>query len=315
MTVYLDPDVAYLLGLIVGRGQITMSENETAISINFPFKKPEVEGFDQFTGFTKSVYKVRKRIENLVEGDVDVQENEEAGEVRLNLSFRRRPISLRNIQLLLQGKKSHYEFSIPDEIHNHEDLDVVGEFLKGYADTAGNIRRANRDQAGRHRVYLDVLNSNWSLPVQLCRLLQDRASVPVQNILWGHPNLRDPKAQGGSEAWSREHQLRIYAEDFQKVGFYVSHKKKVLKILSAENERNFPTRAPHFCNPAKGGKRYREGEKKKHPGENAKTLPPELKGKHYNAYWEICAAMGCLKAIKGLENLRRQGRLFFTDVE
>lgn len=315
MTVYLDPDVAYLLGLIVGRGQIAVSGNETRISINFPFKKPKVEEFDQFTGFTRSVYKVRRRIENLVEGDVEVQENEEAGEVRLNLSFRRKPVSLRNIQILLQGKKSHYEFSIPDEIHNHKDPDVIREFLKGYADAAGNIRRANRDQTGRHRVYLDVLNPNWSLPVRLCSLLQDRAHVPVQNILWGHPNLRNPQVKGGSEAWSREHQIRIYADDFRKIGFYISHKTEVLKILAAENETRFQARTSRFCNPAEGGKRYRERWKKKHPGENAKTLPPELKGKHCNTYWEICSAMGCPKAIKGLENLRRQGRFFFTDVK
>jgi len=315
MTAYLDPDVAYLLGLIVGRGQIVTSGNATTISINFPFKKPKVEGFDQFNEFTRSVHKIRRRIQNLVEGDVEVQDDEKEREVRLNISFHRRPVSLRNIQLLLQEKKSHYEFSTPTEIHEHKDPDVIREFLKGYADTAGNIRRANRDQSGRHRVYLDVLNPNWSLPVQLCSLLQDKTRVPVQHIIYGHPNLRDPQAKGGSEAWSREHQIKIFAEDFRKIGFYISHKNEVLKILATENERNFPTRASHFCNPAKGGRRYQEKGKKKHPGENAKTLPPELRGKHCNAYWEICAAMGCPKAIKGLENLKKQGRFFFGDAK
>ena len=40
--------------------------------------------------------------------------------------------------------------------------------------------------------------------------------VPVQNINYGHPNLRDPKNKIGNRAWAKEHQMKIFAEDYEK---------------------------------------------------------------------------------------------------
>lgn len=59
----------------------------------------------------------------------------------------------------------------------------VREYLRGFADVAGNVRPANRYVDGKNRVRLDILNypTNWRLPVQLCHLLQERLEVPVQH--------------------------------------------------------------------------------------------------------------------------------------
>lgn len=312
MSHYLDPDIAYLLGLLVGRGKILSAKGENIITVDFPFRNPKVEGFDQAGEFIKSIYQtVRKRIEALVEVGVDI-ETAEKGNVTLKIAFKKEPVSLRNINLLLGGRKSHYEFSVPHAILSSPDADIRREFMRGYSDTAGNIRRSNRDQSGRHRVYIDVLNPNWKLPVELCYVLQNTLSIPVQTIAWGHPNIRDPRAEGGSEAWSREHQIKVYAEDFLKVGFYISHKNRVLKILAHENKSKFGSRSSNFCDPSRGGKRYR-GTAKRHPGESADSLPDELRSKHFRSYWEICAAMGCDKALRGIEILKRQRKLFHAN--
>jgi len=144
--------------------------------------------------------------------------------------------------------------------------------------------------------------------VQLCHLLQERLNVPVSNIAWGHPNIRDPKAKGGKEAWGREHQIRIYAHEFLRIGFSVDYKNKTLKELAKENIRRFPNMRANFCNPLKKKIRTKSIS---HKGEKVKDLPKEIRGKHFNAYWEICAELGCKKAKEAIKEISKQRRMKF----
>ncbi|HID93233.1 MAG TPA: hypothetical protein EYP60_03955 [bacterium (Candidatus Stahlbacteria)] len=305
---YLDEDVAYLLGLIVGRGEIVIKNSGTIISIHFPFKAEEISGYKQFPEIIKSIHtNILRRIHNLLEVSVTIEPVESELSAYLSIHFHRNPVSLRNLRNILRNKLSYREFSVPEEIVNSENINIMREFIKGYADASGNIRESNRDQIGRHRVYLDVLNKNWWLPTQLCQLLQSKLKVPVSNILWGHPNIRDPQAKGGKEAWSREHQIRIYADRFKNIGFYVSYKNEVLKKLADENIIKFGGSPSTPCYPSK--KKIRR-ETAKHEGENADDLPPEIRGHHFNSYWEICAKFGCEKAKRRVKLLSRQKNIF-----
>ena len=159
--------------------------------------------------------------------------------------------------------------------------EIKMEFIRGFADVGGNIRPANRDEAGRHRVRLDILNypTNWEVPIQLCTLLQEHLEVPVRLITWGHPNL-------GRE-W-REHQLNVYAEDFKDVGFYFDYKQQALNELAQKNLSRFDSRVK----PCPG---VRKGRRKKpaNPLEDSDRLDPRLVGNHFNTYWQICKALGC----------------------
>lgn len=40
-----------------------------------------------------------------------------------------------------------------------------------------------------HRVYFEI-PQNWELVTDFCNLLKS-VDIPVQNIDWGHPNMRD----------------------------------------------------------------------------------------------------------------------------
>lgn len=66
------------------------------------------------------------------------------------------------------------------------------EFLRGLSDVTAYIRNSNRDQAGRHRVYIEISNKNWFLPPQICQLSQS-LNIPTQYIGYGHPNIRGGK--------------------------------------------------------------------------------------------------------------------------
>jgi len=301
---YIDSDVAYLLGLIVARGELSENRGVKRIKIEFPFRNLQVEGVKkkiyQRDKILLSIRKIHSRINELV--DVNIREEETSNSIILVIETIKNSLFWRNLKVLLNGKTTFYEFRIPSIIFELNET-IKKEFLRGFADVAGSARFANRNQQGKCRVYLDVLNPNWKLPIQLCHLLQDHLNVPVDTITWGHPNIRDPHLKeynkGREHAWAREHQIKIFADDFMKIGFYMEHKQEILEELADYNVRRF-NRAD-FCNPPKT-KRER---KPRHPGENSDRLPQELRGKHYDAYWEICVDLGCRRYIRNMEKQTR----------
>ena len=128
-------------------------------------------------------------------------------------------------------------------------------------------------------------------------MLQQDLNVPVQNLQWGHPNVREPnvtKSKGTS--WAKEHQLKIFAEAFGRIGFYVPYKQRILEEFIIEDAKLGGT-IPPKCNPNPKVREIRKI-KPKHPGEKDKHLPHGLRGKHFNAYWQICLAMGCQQCVQ-----------------
>jgi len=292
MSEYLDSDIAYLLGLIIGRGEIIQNSDIFKIVIHFPFKT-QLEGMDQFSEYVKSLTKsINPRIESLTGKFPTIKSNQQDRDVQIEIEVTRSNIFTRIITASLNNKFHYSEFRVPQGIKDSEDLEVIKEFVRGFADTSGNIRRSNRDQNGFHRVYLDVLNRNWYLPVDICNLLQDKVKIPVSNIIWGHPDLRNDSA-------FREHQIRVYAHDFVKIGFYVEHKGKILKELAEENQdliKSGKKDPSYFC---PGCKRIRN--KDINPLEKDNRLPKSIRGKHFDSYWQICAEFGCRYAAECVE--------------
>ena len=58
-----------------------------------------------------------------------------------------------------------------------------------------------------------------------------------------------------------------------------------------EADRKVGGKAPSKCNPNPEIRRITR--KPKHPGEKSKDLLPANLRKHFNAYWQICLALGC----------------------
>lgn len=286
MYYYLDEDLAYLLGMIVARGEITTGENVNRISVRFISKQLIAKGvkvnFDVKKEIMLGLEKIRERLVELTSADIRTIQGHNY--IDLVIRFTRNNVIWRNINAILENRTSYATLKVPS-IFFHPDTPyaIKREFVKGYADVAGNLRPANRDQTGRHRVRLDCLNrvGNWEVPVSLCLLLQDHLQVPVPNIIYGHPNLnRD----------FREHQLNIYAEEFLQVGFYFDYKQQVLEELANINLRKFQNRIPGCP-----GERSLREHKPVSKEENSDKLDSRLRGNHYDAYWQICRALGCYK--------------------
>lgn len=295
MNFFLDPDMAYLLGLIVGRGTIREVSGKRQLIVEYPFKNLIAKGINKsFQAKDKillSLDETINRLGELIEITPKKISNENSASIIIESN--RYGILWRNIDHLLSNKRSFREMEIPDVLFETSE-DIKKEFIRGIADVTGSIGTSCRDQAGRHRVYISILNDNWKLPMQICSLLQSQPlCIPVNTIDWGHPNTRNGHLRdynkGAKQVWAREHQLKVYAEYFEKIGFRIIHKNEILKELAEENRKNFPERKPSLCNPSK--KRIKQ--RAPHPEEISEKLPLELRGKHCDAYWQICLELGC----------------------
>lgn len=300
MSLFLDPDMAYLLGLIVGRGTIREISGKRQLIIEYPFRNLVAKGitksFDAKDKILLSLDETINRLGELME--IMPRKVSSENSVSIVVESNKYGILWRNIDRLLLNKTSFREMEVPEILFTSSE-DIKKEFLRGVADVTGSIGTGGRDQVGRHRVYISVLNDNWKLPIQICRLLQeDPLNIPVNTIDWGHPNIRNGNLKdydrGATQVWAREHQLKVYAEYFEKVGFRIIHKNEILKELADENRKNFPKRKTKKCNPLT--KKLKD--RKTHPEESSNKLPPELKGKHCDTYWQVCLELGCKQGKK-----------------
>jgi hypothetical protein len=293
---YLDPDVAYLLGLITARGQFYVEGDIRRLIINFPYRlftarPPEGSNlhFDIPKEMQVCLNDVRNRINELLEVNVSIASSK--SNTQLLAVFTKNTMSWRNLTRLLQHRGSYREFEVPAIIYETPH-DIQLEYMRGFADASATPSHSDYEQYGGsspkfHRIVLQVNHENWLLPIQICRLLQVHLKVPVQHILWGHPNLRDSGNKG--KQWAKEHRIRVFAEGFLPVGFHFPFKRQILEAM-AEINRTQSHGPIHECNPLA---QHRIKRKARHKGEKSKSLPETLRGKHFNAYFQICQALGC----------------------
>ncbi|PKA82456.1 hypothetical protein ATE92_0585 [Ulvibacter sp. MAR_2010_11] len=287
---FLTPDISYLLGLITGRGEIQYNVDIKRIVIDFEYKTQKVIAgslsLDQKLHIQTSLDSVVIRLQNM---GINVQKDVSDKKISLALKWEKEDISWLFIKFLINGTRfSYHNFQIPEPIFDTSDTNKK-EFLRGLSDVTAYVRDSNKDQRGKHRVYIEISNKNWYIPPQLCQLFQS-LNIAVQYIGYGHPNLRSSKSKSTTTSWAKEHQMKIFAEDFEKVGFYISHKNEVLQELSVYNKKNF-TNSQKLCD----GTSQRKASKRIHPHETHEKLPQELQGKHFNGFKEICKCLYCYK--------------------
>lgn len=281
---FLIPDISYLLGLITGKGEIQHSPDIKKIIIDFEFKSLESKAvtkiFNQKLHIQTSLDPVVSRLQNM---GINVRKIAIEKKISLVLVWQHEDIAWLFVKYLINGTRfSYHDFLIPDPIFKSSDANKK-EFLRGLSDVTAYVRLSNRDMQKRNRVYIEISNKNWYIPTQICELLQS-LGVATQYIGYGHPNIRG----GKNTSWAKEHQIKIYAEDFEKIGFYISHKDEALKELADYNKNNFQ-RQQKLCD----GITARTNTKTPHKQESHIKIPEVIRGKHFNSYKELCKYLGC----------------------
>lgn len=235
---YIDADVAYLLGLITARGRISESGEIKQVLIEFPYRSLEVDGisgtFNTNTSIRLGLQRIQERVLELTGADVSITNGENS--VNLVLRFLRNTMMWRNILMHTQHHTGYEHFQVPTIFFSQNiPNDWKREYIRGVADVAGNIRRSNRYVDGSNRVRLDVLNypTNWDMPVQLCTLLEEHLTIPIQLITWGHPNMKRN---------FREHQINIFAVLLGELVFRCRTSKPFWKNLLNRTKRTIQIR-------------------------------------------------------------------------
>jgi hypothetical protein len=279
-------DLAFLFGLTCGRGSLDYSEK--SLKINVPFKSIEAVGINKkYNQKDKLIIGLDYMVNLLGEfTGKHVRKISSGSAITISILFQSNTHTWQSLTAFFNGRDSFQNFMLPEDFFSAP-RNLKLNFLRGFSDVAGFIRKSNYDRSKRYRVYLEIPNANWHLPIQICRLLQDpEIRVPVQTITWGHPNIR------GKGNWAKEHQIKIYTEYFGKIGFTIDFKNEILEELANANISNFGFKQPSFCNPM--NKKILK-QRIYTDSVNSSNIHESIRGQHFNAFWQICTSLGCYK--------------------
>jgi hypothetical protein len=289
-------EMAYLLGLVCGNGEVKRGHSETNVSIEIPHKKLETERNNDVRVYVKaSIADIRAILEPLIGAGISF--TPEANRSILSFTKPNTEYLMREVLRFIGNASSHENIRVNLEVFNFT-RDQKIYFLRGFADVTGYIRRSNYFfRQYMHRVYLEVPH-NWELVVDICNLLKD-IDIPVQVIDWAHPNMRDGNLrkynEGYPDFWKKEHQIKIWANEFVPIGFAVIHKKEALGEFARELisgiEDNGKDVLPYTHRYYWDGRKINRI-KPSHPGECDYFIPTSIRGKHYDSWKDIAKDLG-----------------------
>lgn len=287
----MNTEMAYLLGMILGNGEIQRDNLQTRVTIDIPHKNLYTDDMKDVRVYVKaSTVDIRSIVEPLIGHSLTVTQ----GKRSTILSFVKSndEYIMREILRFIGGGRHHSTMRMNPDLFSIT-ADEKKSLLRGIADVTGYIRRSNiaYGQDGAHRVYIEI-PGNWYMVIDIANMLKE-VDVPVQTIDFGHPNFRDGELkkynQGKPYFWKKEHQVKIFANEFLPIGFNIKHKQDALEKYSEE--------LLEFIDPAKTHKYYWEKSIRRqtrpvHPHENDPYLPEEIRGKHFESWTDLARMLG-----------------------
>ena len=283
--------MAYLLGMILGNGEIQRGPRETTITIDIPYKNLYTDDMKDVSIYVRaSVVDIRAIVEPLIGRNLAVTQSTHS--TKLSFTKNNEEYVVREILRLITGGRHHTTMRMAPELFRITSDEKIS-LLRGIADSTGHIRKSNLAYGndGWHRVYIEI-PCNWFMVIDIANMLKD-VDVPVQTIDFGHPNFRDAALKkynaGHPNFWKKEHQIKIWANEFLAIGFNITHKQEALvKYADELLEYLDPTKTHKFY----WEKTVRSATKPHHPGENDPYLPDEIRGLHFDSWQELAAHLG-----------------------
>ena len=287
----MNTEMAYLIGMILGNGEVQRKEDTTTITIELPHKNlKDDDGLDVSVYVKSSLVDIRNIIEPLIGHKLPLSQTKRA--TQISFTKPNEDYSIREIMRFIGGGFHHTTMKMNDELFQIS-TDEKRELLRGISDVTGYIRRSNiaYGQEGWHRVYIEI-PGNWQFVIDIANMLK-ALEVPVQTIDFGHPNFRDSNLrkynEGKKHYWKKEHQVKIWANEFLPIGFNIIHKQRALETLADE--------LLEFISEEKTHKFYWERSqrirtKPIHPMEDDDSLPEIIRGKHFDSWTELAKVLG-----------------------
>lgn len=287
----MNAQMAYLIGMILGNGEVQRGSEETTVTIDIPHKNLlDDEGREVTVYVRASLTDIRGIVEPLLGYALPITQTNRSTTISFTKS--NQEYTMREILRFIGNGVHHSTMSMNDELFSMNTNEKI-ELLRGMADVTGYIRKSNIafGQEGHHRVYIEI-PGNWNMVIDVANMLKE-LGVPVQTIDFGHPNFRDSNMkkynEGKPNYWKKEHQVKIWANEFLPIGFNIAHKQKALEkyveeLLSCMN----PEQTHKFY----WEKPIRRRTKPFHPCENDDSLPASIRGKHFESWTDLARELG-----------------------
>jgi len=288
----MNVEMAYLVGMILGNGEIQKGTSNTTITIDIPHKTIWTEDEKEIPIYIKaSIIDIREIIKPLIGSDLTVTDTKSS--MKISFSKSNEEYIIREIVRLIGSGTHHSTMSMHSELFDMT-IDEKKALLRGIADVTGYIRRSNlayNYENKQHRVYIEI-PGNWYMVIDIANMLKD-VNIPVQSIDFAHPNFRDGDLkkykEGKINYWKKEHQIKIFANEFLPIGFNITHKQEALEKYSKELlEKNSPSVTHKFY----WERTIRKKEKPLHPGENDPFIPEEIRGMHFEHWTDLARCLG-----------------------
>ena len=287
----MNAQMAYLLGMVLGNGEIQRGSSVTTVTIEIPHKNlMDDEGREVEIYVKASITDIRNIVEPLLGTNLPVTQYGRA--TTISFTKPNTDYAMREIMKFI-GHGSKHSFMIMNKNLFSISVDEKKELLRGMADVTGYIRKSNVAFGNKehHRVYIEI-PSNWNMTIDVANMLKD-LDIPVQTIDFGHPNFRDSNVNkyksGKPNYWKKEHQIKIWANEFLPVGFNIEHKQRALEKYAQEVINSKGEESTHKFYWERGTRRR---SKPIHPAENDPSLPSAIRGKHYESWTDLARDLG-----------------------
>lgn len=287
----MNPQMAYLIGMILGNGTIRRGNQRTTVTIEIPHKNlTDDEGREVTVYVMASLANIRTIVEPLLDNSLPITQTNHS--TSISFTKNNQDYTMREILQFIGNGTNHTVMKMSDELFAIN-TNEKKELLRGIADVTGYIRRSNMafGQRGHHRVYIEI-PGNWDMVIDIANMLKC-LDIPVQTIDFGHPNFRDSNMKKYNEGkpyyWKKEHQVKIWANEFLPVGFNIAHKQRALQNYVNELLTYMDSQTTHTYYWEKS---IRRKSKPIHPMENDASLPERIRGKHFESWTDLAWELG-----------------------
>ncbi|HUC88986.1 MAG TPA: hypothetical protein VMR49_03080 [Candidatus Paceibacterota bacterium] len=338
--------VAYLLGLITGRGHIFYDSKSIAIEFSHANEFAKGIAYCQICGWfatdngsglkcknpecghrvSPSVRKIynqpKSTIESLKKEIIPLLKSKIPAHFEITgnksmtilvLDFKNKISLFNKICKNFSSETNFDQFHIPKSIYSTNKNSKI-EFINGLLDTSGFaspggwFNREGKNGYGRMRVYFQIVR-NWYLPVEIDNFLRSEFSLPIHTIDWGHPNIRD-----GNLTDFYNTRPTSWSREHQ-IKFFPEYYQE-FKFRISSKQALFQELIKHNVKTVFKDKedwfppsKITKGKiKAYHPGENDLRIP-EAGRRHFDAFWQINLAFGC-KYLRKLQSKAKRPECF-----
>ena len=288
----MNVEMAYLLGMILGNGEIQRGATTTRVTIDIPHKNIKTDdGLDTAVYVQASLIDIEDIIRPLI--GTHVNHLQEKRSTKIFFEKDNNEYIMREIIRFLGGGIRHQTMTLPAEVFSMT-RDEKRSLMRGFADVTAYIRKSNIAFGlyGHHRIYIEI-PSNWEMVIGIANLLKS-LDIPIQTIDFGHPNFRDTNVkkynEGNTGYWKKEHQVKIWANEFLPIGFNIKHKQQALIKYAEELLQVMDSETTHKFYWERKPSKIKK--KPHHPAESDVSLPRIIWGQHFDSWTQLARILG-----------------------